>query len=522
MKNNKLSRLCTAVGKRTGGLHWITLFILLISNILSSQNPWYTSTFGSSFRDTPFHMMTGGNNQYVVVGGTKTALNTEHTKGFISLLDSSLKQISTHYVNDNYMSLAFRYSVNEGQNFRFIGLKDSDSPQPEQHLFIYVTDLALNPIDSMQVFLCDTFRMVGWNGYLDSDTNLILHGWGRHNHYPGAGIIPFVLKTDINGNLLHRHIGDFGYWKGLFNTAIIETPEHDGYYLFDFYPTPPLPLPSPPHYSALHINKNLKISDSGHLKMPDSIIIQSTNIRTHMHQVYDAVMLASNDLLLFGRMAGIPEDFLIALIDLEGNVNGVKRLRGSSGQYLYSYRAADYFNNCIFISYADSVDLMTSWFPNNTNKLTIHKFDTLLNEEWQIRLGWNAYFRQSKTLATPDGGCIVLASVYDSDTMYLRHDVVLFKLDNHGQLVGVTNLTPKPDDLVLFPNPGTTHFEIGGGDHIDRIEVYDASGRLVRNITFRGNPPIVDMYDAPAGLYVIRATSTTGKTFHPVKWVKGM
>ncbi len=475
----------------------ITLIITFPMTCLC-QKGFPVSSFGSTDLDFGIDIIIGHNENIIVCGQTSSYPSWISSGMLASLNGSGILQKQV-MMTDSFDRIIYHKAQKTDTGYIFLGMKQNISPPHEPHLSVLFTDKDLNKESEFLIPLDLFASLVSTVANFDSQGNALFHGIG----YPLTtnNMLPFVVKIDPLGNILHESIGPFTGFISGFNLVLIEDFHSRGYYLAEqqFF--------GGRYILLLDTSLNILLDT---IRLPGGIYMMS---KLEKHNTDRLFILSS------GTNHGM---YYLTCIDTLGVLQYQREL-GKTGKYnSLTTRSMDVAPSGIYVATNYVDDLFDGYFPDSTNSISVKKLDTAFNTIWSNEIGWDAHFLSRAILATPDGGCIVLASVYDSDTMYLRHDVVLFKLDNHGQLVGVTNLTPKPDDLVLFPNPGTTHFEIGGEDQIDRIEVYDASGRLVRNITLRGNPPIVDMYDAPAGLYVIRATSTTGKTFHPMKWVKGM
>lgn len=91
----------------------------------------------------------------------------------------------------------------------------------------------------------------------------------------------------------------------------------------------------------------------------------------------------------------------------------------------------------------------------------------------------------------------------------------LYELEVYGAAVSARGtVAAKPaTQLAVFPNPATTSLTLTGlGASPTTIGVYDTKGRLVRQLPVA--PPtesaVLDVSALPAGLYLIRATSSTG------------
>jgi hypothetical protein len=482
-----------------------TTILLLANTILCIGQPTHFATFGTHQLDQGLNIITGHDND-IVIAGASSSYPTWESNGLLVILDSNGVLKHCNIITDTFFSIIYTGISLTDTGYIFLGTKTNRLLPCSQVFSILKTDKNLAQISEMKVQLIDSLCFRSVQAFSPDNNNYLFHGiLAPHIH--SNVFTPFVAKINDSGLLIYIRIGVYpGFSDGItLNQSMIPDFNNNGYYLGSQH--------KPGKGSSiLHLDKTLSI-------VKDTIPMQN-----HLYWSHGLRKVGVDKLVVSARAgsSGGSPTSAITLLDTMGNVLSIHEYGIDGKLNLMTSNSIAVNDKNIFFTHFYWEFGQDPYFPTITNKIFVHKYDTTLQPLWIKELGWDAHFTPWAITATPDGGCIVLASVYDGDTMYLRHDVVLFKLDGNGQLVGVTNLTPKPEDLVVFPNPGTERFEIQGGDLIDRIEVYDASGRLVRDVTLRGNPAIVDMLDTPTGLYIIHATSTTGKTYRPVKWVKGM
>jgi hypothetical protein len=479
-------------------IRYFYLLVLIITcPIISlSQTGFPVSSFGSTNLDFGSDIIIG-HNENIIVCGQSSGYPSGITSGMLASLNGSGILQKQVLITDSFDFIRYNKAQKTDTGYIFLGMKQNLSPPYIPHISVLFTDYDLNMVSELLIPL----NIIGFLDFLiarfDSQGNALFHGMG----YPTTtnSLQPCIVKIDPHGNILHESIGPFTGFDYGFNVALMEDFHSRGYYLAD---------------QQLSGGQYILLLDTSLNLLLDTIRLPSELYMVSQLQKFDTdqILIKSR-----GKNYGM---YYLTYIDTLGNLEFQKEL-GKTGKYnMFNTKTMDVTPSAMFVASSYLDDILDVYFPDSTNSISVIKLDTAFNTVWSIEIGWDAHFLVKAILATPDGGCIVLASVYDSDTMYMRHDVVLFKLDGNGQLVGVTNLTPEPDDLVVFPNPGTDRFEIKGADPLERVEVYDASGRLVRNVNLKGHPAIVDMHDAPSGLYIIRATSTTGKSYRPVKWVK--
>ena len=479
----------------------IIVFLVLLSVNINGQHPTYFSMFGTQWHDYPTHLFRGMNNDLIVLSGSYSFILNQNIASQIICLDSTGNLKHWVQVPDSFPMRNFIGGQFSGNKYHILSRHFPEYPPYYTVFSILQMDTAFNILNETFVPYNDTCKQKAGDAIMDSRGDYL---FCAQLEKTGGTTFPYVVKIDSVGNIKNNQFGSFpGYGSGV-NGKIIEDFNSTGYFLGTQRKD------SGGGDRILHLDSDFNIlSDT--IRFPTGFPQGLGSLRGLKKQYPDRIIVSATT-STSGNLAVAAFDTLGQLLHfLERSRPGYAVMPGMDP---LAVTDSSIFFASYYALWGDVV------FPPINNYITVQKLDNSFQELWEAKLGWDAYFLYSTILATPDGGCIVLASVYDADTMYLRHDVVLFKLDGNGQLVGVTNLTPKQEDLTVFPNPGTERFEIQGGDLIDRIEVYDASGRLVRDISLRGNPAIVDMNDTPAGLYIIHATSTTGKTYRPVKWVK--
>lgn len=145
-----------------------------------------------------------------------------------------------------------------------------------------------------------------------------------------------------------------------------------------------------------------------------------------------------------------------------------------------------------------------SWpYGNNGTHLVVTKTDTDLNIVWQKRfLKDGNIYSAFQTIATSDGGCLILGNVYDHNSE-LRQDVFALKINADGT-IGVDEIQEESMAFV-YPNPAKEIIRIGGMEAKETY-VYNTLGQCV--MSFRGNE--ADAQTLSEGVYLLRITNGNG------------
>ncbi|MBS1741252.1 MAG: T9SS type A sorting domain-containing protein, partial [Bacteroidetes bacterium] len=135
----------------------------------------------------------------------------------------------------------------------------------------------------------------------------------------------------------------------------------------------------------------------------------------------------------------------------------------------------------------------------------------------------NCYLVPYKILATPDGGCMITAGIYDYvNSPNMQHDIYIIKLDANGGITSVNNLTPQPDKSVsLYPVPAQHQLFVSfsGSGHFD-LQLYDMAGKMVGSYpNLDKQTRSLDISTLASGSYFYTVKHSNGST-ETGKWIK--
>jgi hypothetical protein len=75
----------------------------------------------------------------------------------------------------------------------------------------------------------------------------------------------------------------------------------------------------------------------------------------------------------------------------------------------------------------------------------------------------------------------------------------------------INNILSKRNAIRIYPNPASAQIFIENDEHIEKIEIYDATGKLVSNSRYNLGTPI-NIGNLHPGFYMVQATSYDGQT----------
>lgn len=168
--------------------------------------------------------------------------------------------------------------------------------------------------------------------------------------------------------------------------------------------------------------------------------------------------------------------------------------------------------------YAGTVNRIESQDFSDSSYIYIAKINDNLETEWERQIGGIGIRWVNSLTTTKKGGCIVAASVYNSETGLW--DINIFKFNSSGDYNNI-NLQQTPQHFSLYPNPGSEGFYMYLPEIFDNtiMDVYQSYGQklLTQKITTRNN--FTSMQDYRAGIYLITITQN-GKIIVKQKWIK--
>jgi hypothetical protein len=158
--------------------------------------------------------------------------------------------------------------------------------------------------------------------------------------------------------------------------------------------------------------------------------------------------------------------------------------------------------------------------------LILDNLDSNLNLNWQRFYGGDAGYYLWGLKATQDGGCLMMATRYDTAFQDHELDIYILKVDSQGLLTSAGNQPSVPvQQLAIAPNPArdivSVRYPDIFGNNEKEIVIYNSLGMPVINVSATQDltETIVNLSDLPAGLYFV-VLKVKGKNVATGKMVK--
>jgi hypothetical protein len=182
------------------------------------------------------------------------------------------------------------------------------------------------------------------------------------------------------------------------------------------------------------------------------------------------------------------------------------------------------YDNIYFGGTANVVE--TYIYQPQDSWIILNNLDSNLNLNWQKFYGGDAFYYLWGLRATQDGGCLMMATRYDTTFQDQELDIYILKVDSLGLLTSAGNQPSVPvQQLAIAPNPARDFVSVRYpdifGNNEKEIVIYNSLGMPVINVSATQDltETIVNLSDLPAGLYFI-VLKVKGKNVATGKMVK--
>ncbi len=153
---------------------------------------------------------------------------------------------------------------------------------------------------------------------------------------------------------------------------------------------------------------------------------------------------------------------------------------------------ADYIekNSIYYGGTSNIIPFELPWQTENS-WIMLNNLDSNLNLNWQKFYGGDAFYHLRGLRATEDGGCLMYATRYDSNTQFEENDMYILKVDTNGLLTSVNgDGFSIPQGLIIYPNPAkdiitiTSPWLNKSGNK--EISIYNSLGKEVKRLSLSG------------------------------------
>ncbi|MEI6019931.1 MAG: T9SS type A sorting domain-containing protein [Bacteroidota bacterium] len=164
------------------------------------------------------------------------------------------------------------------------------------------------------------------------------------------------------------------------------------------------------------------------------------------------------------------------------------------------------------------------YFVEQKSTLFVNKTDTMGNIIWTKEYGGEMNYYGRGIAFTPDGGCIITGTRYDSTSMFAQHlsQNFILKLDSNGNYnsVGIFDNGQLRSNLVTcYPNPSKTqiHFDVPF-ENVLSLQIFNQMGQLILEEKNYQSLKAIDVKGLSADLYYYKIV--TKQNTYSGKFVK--
>ena len=313
-------------------------------------------------------------------------------------------------------------------------------------------------------------------------------------YFPCAGLFPYFVRIDNNGNILYSFIYPDSGPPSAFEYLM--TKDSTNIWLFASGGLYPINGPSRAVFDTAF---NHLYSES----LPDG----SMWMFTAKWYTDSTFLLGYN-----GRRPGAPyqdDELFIGLYDTLLN-NYHLNYFGAPDTIDYPARmkSVDYRHpDSIFFAGFKNLDYGYP-SPNAVSWIMSGQLDSQLQPRYLHFIGGDAYYETHYILAAKDGGCFICAGVWDPDRQV--YDLLFLKLNNEGLLVGNRPPGVIIKKALLYPNPAGEYIYLETALHNAELVIYRVDGIQVLRHTVSGTREMINVVHLAPGPYIYTITTPGG------------
>jgi hypothetical protein len=175
--------------------------------------------------------------------------------------------------------------------------------------------------------------------------------------------------------------------------------------------------------------------------------------------------------------------------------------------------------NNIFVPGTSNFNIAQYPYATTPSWLMLNKVDGDLNLQWQKFYGGDAHYVLYGIIPSSDGGCVMLGTRFHPDNPT--------GIDGYILKVGPDGLVSVPEvpgglqvkEVIVFPNPGSTHLNIQTGHENLEIRFYSSAGSLHHFEKINRFNHTITTTSWPAGVYIYQIYKNESLLDNG-KWIK--
>ena len=175
-----------------------------------------------------------------------------------------------------------------------------------------------------------------------------------------------------------------------------------------------------------------------------------------------------------------------------------------------------------------SFDVAHRRYSSNYSERLRVMYSTNCGQTWQP-----AYTKSGSTLATVTGNTsnnfiptatqwrremVDLSNIADRDDVVIRFEFRSAYGNNvwidNVNISNVTGISEIESDLTIYPNPATDNMTISTSENVQRVEIFNMQGQLVKAES--GNVTSISVKDLANGMYTLKLTTDNGTSMHKI------
>ncbi len=363
------------------------------------------------------------------------------------------------------------------------------------HLLLARLDSDFNMLWAKHYFYEElNFLIWCFNIFQDGDTLIMPLG---RSEFPGAAFYPMLIKTDLNGNILHEVL----YYT---NSLRTDSPS----YMYD---------KQSGHiwmFASWYVGGFQSPSRTVFGRNFEFLYTEGFGVYGNPGRMYTTWDADSNILMSYiaNRIGAQHQDDEIWLAKYDTSMNR---------SYRNSFGTADTMDNTPFwgagVSFKHFDTIYFSGYKHKTmyqpnpgmlNWIVAGQTDAQLNPRFIHYIGGDQYYETRYMLATSDGGFVIQAGVFNHKT--LHYDLLFLKLNNQGLITGNSSNKIVVNRAFISPNPAKEYLKVECMLKQAEASVLTLSGAEISAYKLEQGTTNLPIQNLKPGMYLLKI-STVGK-----------